>query len=150
MAGHQCGYWHAYCPLDSRIASSEWQSDGKMEGEVSVEVGVGDGELFLAFEGRIHCFHARIEAHDEEVGVHAESHSVAGSNLFPEGVELKFSSWLVVVAADGPDVAGVDEGGSAQFPEEFGSIFDAEVELYVARLIEEVDALVLSVVCAGA
>ncbi len=120
-----------------------------MEGEIAVEVGVCDGVVVFARVCGVDGLHASIEADDEEVGIHAQSDAVADGYLLEEGVEAELSPWLVGVAAYGPDVACIDKGGSAEFPEEFGAVFEAEVELDVARLVEEVDALVFAVVLAG-
>ena len=128
----------------------EWQSDGEVKGEVAVEVVVEDGVVVAVVVGGVDGLHAGIETDDEEVGVHAETDAVADGYLLPEFADAEGAAGLVVVGADGPDVAGIDKGGSTELPEELGSVFEAEVELDVARLVEEVDAFVLAVVGAGA
>ena len=125
---------------------SEGHSDGEMEGEVAVVVVVCDGVVVASAVGRVDCFHAGIEADNEEVRIHAESKSVAGCDLFDEGAEAELAAWLVFVFTDGPDVAGIDKDGSAKFPEEFGTVLKTEVELDVATLVQEVDAPVFAVV----
>ena len=102
-----------------------------MEGKVAVEVVVENGVVVSAGVGRVDGFHAGIEADDEEVGVHSETDAVTNCDFFPEGVEVELTSRLVFVFADSPYVACIDEGGSAEFPEEFGSVFETEVELDV-------------------
>ena len=113
------------------MSSLERQSYGEVEGKVAVEVVVKDGVVVAACVGWVDGFHSGIEADDEEVGVHAETDAVTNCDFFPEGVEVELTSRLVFVFADSPDVARIDESGSAEFPEEFGSVFETEVELDV-------------------
>jgi len=117
-----------------------------MEGEVAAEDGMGDGVVTSTVVGGVDGFHACIEADDEEVEVHTEAESVGDGYLAVEAVEAECSAWLVGIVADGPDVTGIDEEGSVELPEEVGAVFDAEVELEVARLVDEVDTTVGTIV----
>ena len=128
------------------MSSLEWQSHSKVEGKVAVEVVVEDGVVVAASVRRVDGFHTGIEADDEEVGIHAETDTVAHGDLFPEPAKLEFALRLILVGTDGPDVTRIDKGGATEFPEELGTVFEAQVQFEVARLVEEVDALVLSVV----
>ena len=87
-------------------------------------------------------FHTCIEADDEEVEVHAEAESVGYGYLAVEVVETECAVWLVGIVANSPDVASIDEEGTIELPEQEGTVFNAEVELEVARLVDEVDTTV--------
>ena len=102
-----------------------------MEGKVTVEVVMKDGVVFSSGVGRVDGFHAGIEADDEEVGIHAETNAVTEGYFFPECAETELATRLVFIFSDGPDVAGIDKGGSAEFPKQLGSIFEAEVKFDV-------------------
>ena len=132
------------------MSSLERQSYGEVEGKVAVEVVVKDGVVVAACVGWVDGFHAGIEADDEEVGVHAETDAVAHCDLFPESAEVELAARLVFVGTDCPDVTGIDKGGSTEFPKELRTIFEAQIKFEVARLVDEVDALVLAVVGARA
>ena len=128
------------------LSSLERQSHSEVEGKVAVEVVVEDRVVVSAFVGRIDGFHTRIEADDEKVGIHAEADAVAHGDLFPEPAKLEFTLRLILVGTDGPDITCIDKGGSTEFPEELGTVFEAQVQFEVTRLVEEVNALVFSVV----
>ena len=117
-----------------------------MEGEVAAEDRMDDGVAVASVIGWMDGFHAGIEAKDEEVEVHTETESVGYGYLAIEVVETEGASRLVGIVANGPDVAGIDEEGTVELPEEEGSVFDAEVELQVTRLVDEVDTAIGSVV----
>jgi len=117
-----------------------------MEGEVAAEDGMGDGVVTSTVVGGVDGFHACIEADDEEVEVHAEAESVGDGYLAVEVVETECAVWLVGIVANSPDVASIDEEGTIELPEQEGTVFNAEVELEVARLVDEVDTTVGTIV----
>lgn len=120
-----------------------------MEGGVAAPGGVEKGPWLLA-AGRVVGLHAEVEAEKEVGEVHAQADTVCGGDLLVEFVECKFAVGLVFVFLYSPDVAGVDKDCAFEHPEEFGPVFDAEVEAYVAALVYEVGDEVAAVVCSGA
>ena len=124
----------------------EWETYGEVEGEVAVKIVVEDGVMIATCIGGIDGFHTSIESNDEEVRIHTETYTVADSNLFGKCIQMECTLRLVFVFADGPDITSIHKGGSTEFPKELGTIFKAEVELEVARLVEEVDAPVFPLI----
>ena len=123
------------------INRSEWQSDGKMELEVTPKTRVQQRQVSgAATDGRIDGFHGAVEAEDEVAEIQAEAHSVGCGYLFPEAVQAELATGLFVVLAESPDVAGIDEEASVQLPEEVRSPLGAEVQLQVACLANKVYA----------
>ena len=107
-----------------RIGKSEWQSDGEVEGEVAGEIGMDEGVMGAPCVGGIDSLHAAIETEDEEVKGEAETEAVADGDLAIERVKTEFPFGLVVVTADSPDVAGIDEECTIEFPKEVGAVFE--------------------------
>ncbi len=121
--------------------ASEGQTDSEMDGKVALETRMDDGEMVASVGvGRVDGLHARIEAEDEIVEVETDAQPVGHGYLTPELIEAELPTGLVGIVAEGPDVAGIDKGGTIDFPEQMGSILDVHVELDVARLVDEVDA----------
>ena len=120
-----------------------------MEISIAFPVGVDDGPALLVY-GRVHGFETEVETKKEVGEVHAQADTVCGGDLLVEFVECKFAVGLVFVFLYSPDVAGVDKDCAFEHPEEFGPVFDAEVEAYVAALVYEVGDEVAAVVCSGA
>ena len=127
-----------------RLSAKTWlegQSDCKVEREVALEVGMDNGIVVARIGvGRVDGLHTCIKAHDKEVGTKA--HTVSHGYLSPEGVEVELSARLVCIVADGPDVAGIEEDGSIEFPEHVGAVLHVHVEFHISRLVDEVDASV--------
>ena len=118
-----------------------------MEGEVALELRMRDGEMpVLVGIGGMDGFHAGVEPKDEVVEVEAKAEAIRDGNLPPELVEAELAAGLVVIVANSPDVAGIDEEGTIEFPEEEGTILHAEIELDVSTLVQEVDLSVCSLV----
>lgn len=93
---------------------------------------------------RIYGFHSGIESQNEEIEVESETYAVAHGYLLVELVEAECTARLFGIFAYGPDVSGIDEECAVELPEQICSIFEVDVELYVARLVDEVDVLVAS------
>ena len=92
--------------------------------------------------GGVDGLHAHVETQDEVVEVEAQAQTVGHGQLLVELVEAELSAGLFGIVAQRPDVARIDEGSSIELPEEEGAIFEVEVELHIARLVDEVDAAV--------
>ena len=72
--------------------------------------------IVVGFIGRIHSLHAKIETDDEIVKVKAQAESIANGNLRGEIFQGELSTRLFLVIAQSPDVAGIHEEGTTQFP----------------------------------
>ena len=105
--------------------------------------------IVVGLVGRVDGFHAQVEAQDEILEVEAHASPIAHRQLLEEMGDAELSSRLVGIVAQGPDVAGIDEQGPAELPEELCAVFGIQVNLHVARLVDEVDASVLLLVLAG-
>lgn len=118
---------------------SERHPDCKVECEVSREVRM---QYRVVFPAVVVCgrdgFHSGVEPEYEVSEVQSQTDAVSYGDLFVEAVEAELSSRLALVVAHGPDVSGIDEGRAVEFPEEWGAVFDVQVELYVACLVDEV------------
>ena len=129
----------------------ERQADGEVQREVALEAGINDGEVLLGGGvGRIYCLHAAVETQDEVVEVETNAQTVGNGQLPPEGIEAELPARLFRIFADGPNVAGIDKCGSVNLPEYVGTIFQIQVQLHVARLVDKVDAPVLALERTGA
>ena len=136
----QCG--HYIMPYGE---TSERQSDSKVQTEITPEVGMDDREMTAAVGiGGIDGLHASVESENEVVEVETHAQTVGDGYLAPEGVELELSARLVAVVAQGPYIARVNKERAIELPEDVGTIFGIEVELDVARLVDEVDAPVVA------
>ena len=114
-----------------------------MEGEIAAELRVNDGEmLLLGGIGGVDSLHTHVEANNEIVEVQTDAQTIADSQLVPELRELKLSARLLFVFTQGPYITGIDEQGTTKLPEQIGTILEIEVELHIARLVDEVDTSV--------
>ena len=91
-------------------------------------------------------FHASIKTEEEVAEVQAHAKAVSDSHIAQDILESELSSRLALIVAYGPYITGIDESGAIEFPEEEGTIFKVEVEPDVARLVDEVDTSVCSLV----
>ena len=107
-----------------------------MESKVALEVGMNKWKPFLTLR-RIVCLHTAVETDEEIVEVHAESKPIGCCYLFVEFVETEFSSRLVFVVADCPDVAGIDIGCQFEHPKQFCPVFQVHVQTNVTTLFHE-------------
>ena len=96
--------------------------------------------------GGVNSFETTVETQGEEVKRHAQSNTVAYRNLFVEFIEIETTAWLVTVFVNCPYIARIHKNSSVDFPEEESSVFYAGIEFNVARLVDEIDALVVAVV----
>ena len=87
---------------------------------------------------RIDGLHASVEAEDEIIEVQPQAETVCNSHLLIEVFETELSSRLFRITAQCPDVPGIHEGGTIQFPEQMRAILCIQVQLHVARLVDEV------------
>ena len=79
---------------------------------------------------------ANIKTDKEEREVKSQSQSVGARELLIELGEVELSALLCLIAVYGPDIAGIDERRSLEYPEEFETVLEVEVQLYVAGLVE--------------
>ena len=79
-----------------------------MQSIVALEVGMHKRPSLLVERGVV-GFHTAVETQQEVVEVQTETDAVGGGDFLVERVEFEHASWLVLVAAYCPDVAGVDE-----------------------------------------
>jgi len=100
--------------------------------------------------GWVDGFHAQVESEDEVIEVEPQSQSVGSGELSVESVETELSAGLFGIVSQRPDVAGVDEESSVEFPAQECAIFEVEVEFHIAGLIDEVDSSVGTFERAGA
>ena len=114
----------------------EWVADREVEGGISLVVGVNERPFFLSV-GRVVSFHSHVESEQEIVEVESESYAIGCGELLVELAKLELAARLVLVFANSPDVAGIDESSQFDYPEKFGPEFDVGVEPYVAALINE-------------
>lgn len=98
--------------------------------------------LLLVLIGGIDGFHTHIETQDEIVEVKTYSQAVSHSYLLVELIQLELSAWLLFVGTKGPDVAGIYEERTLELPEQRRAVLGIEVELQIARLVDEVDTAV--------
>ena len=130
--------------------SLERHSHSKVEREVALEAWMCDRVVAVVVGiGGMDSLHAGIEPQNEVVEVETKAESVRDGYLSPKLIEAELPARLVLVVADGPDVARIDEGRSVQLPEEMGAILHVEVELDVARLVDEVNLSVGTLKAAG-
>ena len=119
----------------------ERQAHGKVERKVAAEVRVEDGVmLVIALIGRIDGLHSAIKTENEVIEVESQAKSIRISYLLVELIPLELSAWLVGIVAERPDVSGINERRAVELPKEMGTKLNVEVELHVARLIDEVNA----------
>ncbi len=97
-----------------------------------------DKRPFFLVHGGVVGFEPQVEAKQEIGEVHAQADAVGSGYLLVESVETEHASGLVFVVVYGPDVSGIDEYGSFEHPEQFGAVLKAQVEAYVAALVDEV------------
>ena len=110
---------------------------------------VGDRVVALGIGvGWINRLEASVETEGEEVERQTKSYAIAHSDLLIELAEIEAAARLVSVFMNGPDVACVNEERSVDFPEKERAVLNACVEFDVARLVDEVDAFVVTVVSA--
>ena len=99
--------------------------------------------VVLGLVSRVDRLHTQVETQDEIVEVQAQAQSIADSQLTGKILEAELSAGLFVVLADGPDITGIHEEGSVEFPEQVRAILGIQVELHITRLVDEVDTSVL-------
>ena len=127
----------------------ERQTDGKVEGIVATELWMNNRIVLVTLlVGGIDGFHAQVETQDEEIEVETKSQAVTDGQLAGQVLETELSARLFVIFAQRPDVTGIDEEGSAELPEQLGAVLHVEVELHVARLVDEVDGSIALLVFA--
>ena len=119
-----------YCEVEGKVTAQSWMDDGEM--------------LLLIFIGGIDGLHTHVETHNEVIEVQAQTQSIADCYLFPESIKMELSARLVLVVADSPDITGIHEQGSAEFPEQAGTILYVHIKLHIARLVDEVNAPVMT------
>ena len=105
--------------------------------------------LVVGLVGRVDGLHTHVEAKDEVAEVEPQPKSVGHGYLLIETVELELSSRLFLVIAKSPDVAGIHEDGTVEFPKQVAAVFNAHIQFHVARLVDEVDASIVSLELAG-
>ena len=116
-----------------------------MEGEITAEIGMGDGVMLAAvLVGGIDGFHAHIKAQDEIVEIEADAQAIRHGYLLVEGIDLELTSWLVGIITQCPDITTIEEERTIEFPEEVRAVFKIEVELHVTRLVDEVDGSIVA------
>ena len=121
--------------------ASEGKSYGKVEGKVAAKARM-QNRIVLARSGMgwVHGLHAEVEAQDKVVEIQSETKSVGHSQFAEETMEAELPALLVGIIAQGPDVSGINEGCTVEFPEEERAVFEVQVDFHVARLVDEVDA----------
>ena len=118
-----------------------------MEGEVAAEVGMHNGVMLTVIVvGRIDRLHTHVEAQDEVIEVEAQPQAVRRGNLLIKLIKLELATRLLSVVTQRPDVTRVDECCALKFPKEECAVFHVQVQLHVTRLIDEIDAPVLTFV----
>lgn len=123
--------------------TSEGQADGEMEGGVAIEIGIKQGIVVATVVvSRIDGLHTEVQTNDKIGKIEAHAQTIGHRNLLVEGVKTKLSTRLLVIVAKCPDVTSIDERRSIQFPEKMRTILEVHVQLYVARLVDKVDATV--------
>ena len=116
-----------------------------MEGEITAEIGMGDGVVLSAvLVGGIDGFHTHIKAQDEIVEIEADAQAIRHGNLLVEGIDLELTSWLVGIITQCPDITTIEEERTIEFPEEVRAVFKVEVEFHVTRLVDEVDGSIVA------
>ena len=115
-----------------------------MEGEVAREVGAENGVVQRPRgDSGVDGFHPAVETHDEVIEIQTQAQTIGDGEFAQERVEAELSALGAELAARGPHVAGVDEGGAFKFPKERTAILHREVDFQIAGLVDEVDVAVL-------
>lgn len=104
----------------------------------------------LLIHGRIMGLEPEVKPQQEICEVHADAEAIGGRYLLVEAVELKHTPGLVRIIMNGPNIAGVDENGPLEYPEQLGTVFHAQYQINVATLIDKIGHRVASIVAAGA
>lgn len=125
--------------------SLERISHSKVESGVSTPFGAEYGPSFLIVS-RIMGFHTKVKAQQEVSEVHAQTYAVSGSNFFVETIEMEHAAGLVGIVVDGPDIAGINEQGAFEHPEQLGPVLGRQDKRYVAALIDKVADIVARIV----
>ena len=105
--------------------------------------------FLVGFVTRIDGLHAEVETKYEIAEVHPQSDAVGYCHLLPQAAGLELTARLVGIVAESPHIAGIDEEGSLELPEEVATQFGIEVNLHVTRLVDEVDAAVFAGIASG-
>ena len=96
---------------------------------------------------RIVCFEAQVEAQEKICEIQSQTDTVGRSYFFVEAIESEHAARLARIVADGPYVAGIDEQGTFEHPEQPCAVLHTQVEPYVAALVYEVGYRVFGIVC---
>ena len=116
-----------------------------MKAEVPVQIRMSDRKmLFAVFVNRVDRFHAHVESENKIIEIQSHPQSVGHCYLFVKLIKLELPSRLLSVVSQCPYIAGIDEEGTVELPEEYGSVFQVQVQLHVAGLIDEIDSTVVA------
>lgn len=116
-----------------------------MEGEVTPQTGMDNGEMIfiVSFEGGIDGFHTQIETDDKVVEIQTQTQSITHRQILQDALQLELSARLLGIVTQRPDITCIDKQGTAEFPEQVGTVFEVQVEFQVTGLGDEVDITVL-------
>ena len=121
-------------------------SHRKMEGKIPLEIRRDHRETVASAFHRVDGLHTSVETQDQEVEVEAYTQSVRYGQLLVEAVEPEHTLRIDSLRTDVPDVSGIDEQGTVQFPEQQGPVFKVQVDLDVSRMVDIIDAVGISLV----
>ena len=122
-----------------------------MEAQAVLEAGDVVITLFVRIRiGRVQA-DAEVGADDQNADVITQSEARAQGDLVQEALPFQLRAGAFGVVLQQPDVAGVEEYGSAELPEEPEAVFDVGLQFEIARLVEVSVAVVAGrAVAAGA
>ena len=111
-----------------------------MQGEVTPEVRMDNGKMATRIRvSGMYGFHATVKTQNEIIKIQADSQPVGHGYLAPKAFQAELATGLFRIIADSPNVARVHKHSPVQFPKQESAILRVEVQLDVARLVNEVD-----------
>ena len=119
---------------------SERVTDGKMESLVILPFEISETpRLSLCYLGRIVCFQAKIETHQEICEIETQANSVAQRHLLVEIRKMELSARLCIVLVQRPHISCIGKQRALNAPKHFEPIFNVQIKLYISRLVHIVD-----------